>query len=386
MTILIIGAGIGGLSAALALLQRGIAAEVYEEASELGDVGAGLSIQPNARRVLASLGLIEDLADDVVAANGAARRDYWTGEILSLNRYEQADWRTSENGVWFVHRADLHRALVTGIRRLAPGAIHLDHQLVGLTQDDTGVEAHFANGRTVRGTALVGADGLRSATRAALFGPERPRFSGIVAWRGLVPMERLPPGLISPDSCRWIGPTTRILCYPVRRRTLLNFVAAAANQTWQVESWKVHSELSELLAAFEGADPTIHEIVSQTPPELLYKWALFDRDPLPTWTVGRVTLLGDAAHPMLPFLGQGAGIAMEDAIVLARCLEAEQDVAAALARYERVRKPRATTVQLESRANAQVPFDRADETSLYGRISQRQRAALEAYDATTVPI
>ena len=359
---------------------------MYEEAPELGDVGAGLSIQPNARRVIASLGLIDDLADVVVAAHGAARRDYWTGELLSLHRAEGADWRTGGPGVWFLHRADLHRALVDGIRRLAPEAIHLGHQFVGLTQDETVVEARFANGRTVRGTALIGADGLRSAVRAALFGPEQPRFRGIVAWRGLVPMERVPPGLVTPESCRWIGPTTRILCYPVRRRTLLNFVAAAANQTWQVESWKVHSEVSELLATFAGADPTIHEVVRQTPPDLLYKWALFDREPLASWTVGRVTLLGDAAHPMLPFLGQGAAMALEDGIVLARCLEAERAVPAALARYERARQARATAVQLESRANATLPFDRGEELSLYGRISQRDRAALEAYDATTAPL
>ncbi|MFN8533241.1 MAG: FAD-dependent monooxygenase [Dehalococcoidia bacterium] len=384
--IVIVGAGIGGLTAALALLQRNIPVRVFEEAPALGEVGAGLSIQPNGRRVLAALGLLEPLAEVVVAANGAARRDYVTGEIISQTSAKGTDWLSGGPAVWFLHRADLHSALVDAIRAIDPSVIVPDRQLVSLAQDNTGVEARFADGARVRGPAVIGADGLRSTTRAALFGPEHPRFRGVVAWRGLVPMDRIPPGLVTPDSCRWIGPNNRILCYPVRKRTLMNYVAAVANQTWQVESWKVHSEVSELLAAFEGADPTIEQVIRQTPPELCFKWALFDREPLERWTVGRVTLLGDAAHPMLPFLGQGAGMAMEDGLVLARVLEQGGPIPDALVRYEQARKERATAVQLESRANAEAPFDRATSPSLYGRIPQRDRAELEAYDAANVPL
>lgn len=384
--ILIIGAGIGGLTAALALLQRGLPVEVYEDAPELGDVGAGISVQANMRNVIAGLGLIDALADEAVTANAAAQRHYQTGEILDWIDHTGGNWQHGDGAhLFFLHRADLHGALAAAIQAIDAGCIRLNKHLVTVTQDGDSATAHFADGSTARGQLLVGADGLRSVTRATLFGEESPRYSGVVAWRGLVPADRLPPGLFTPDSCRWIGPDWRILCYPVRHRTLINYVASVANQTWQVESWKEHSTVEELLGLFAGCDPVIAQVISQTPPELCYKWALFDRDLVPKWGVGRVILLGDAAHPTLPFLGQGAGMAMEDGIVLARCLAHDSDLATALDRYVRLRKPRTDRVQTASRALAQWPFMQAARPGSQTEPA-RERAMATAYNAATAPL
>lgn len=386
--ILIIGGGIAGLTAALALLRRGIAVDVFEEAPQFGEVGAGLSIQANARSVLADLDLIEALRPMVVASNGAARRHHLTGEILTFTAPGTATWLHGGLSVWFLHRADLHGALLEAIRRISPESLHLNARLAGLTQDEHGVKATFTNGATAYGKALVGADGLRSVTRDALFGRENPRFSGVVAWRGLVPMDQVHGSFVTPDSCRWIGPDARILCYPVRHRKLLNYVAAVGKQTWQVESWSIRSEIDELLGHFDGYDPVIQEVISRTHPDQCMKWALFDREPLKRWTVGRVTLLGDAAHAMLPFLGQGAGMGMEDGLVLARYVEAEPDIEVAFQRYEQHRMPRANRVQAESRANGRWPFDQQQPEPVVASIggTVREHLDIETYDAATVPL
>lgn len=384
--ILIIGAGMGGLTAGLAMLQRGIDVAIYEDAPELGEVGAGLSIQASTRLVIESLGLIEALADEVVTLSGIGRRHYQTGELLTLQDFGENDWRTGGPHAWVMHRADLHSALVAAIQAIDPECIHLGHRFTGFTQDEGGVEARFANGVSAKGAALVGADGLRSTTRAALFGADNPRYGGIVSWRGLVPMDRIRPGLVTPESCRWIGPDWRFQVYPVHHGTLMNYIASVANQTWQIESWKEHSEIADALAMFEGGDPTILEIIAATPPELCFKWALFDRDPLERWTVGRATLLGDAAHPLLPFLGAGAGLAMEDGVVLARCLKHDADIPAAFERYEGLRKARATASQLAARENGRWPFDQRFANDASATAAKDWADHPAAYDAATVAL
>lgn len=383
--IIIVGAGIGGMTAALALLQRGIPVEIYEDAPELGDVGAGLTIGPSARKVLEHLKLIEPLRAEVVAANAAGHRHYQTGEFVQYSEFTDTDWLHGLHGTWFLHRADLHNELVHQVRLLAPQSIHLSHHLTSFEQDGSQVTAIFDNGVRVTGRGLIGSDGLRSTVRAGLFGQESPRFSGVVAWRGLIPVDRIPAGTLTPDSCRWIGPNWRILCYPVRHRTLINYVAAVGRQTWTVESWKEHSEVQELVDAFADGDPTISRVVAQTPPELCFKWALYDRDPLTTWTQGRVTLLGDAAHAMLPFLGMGAAMAMEDGLVMARCLAEYDDVETAFQRYQQARQPRANEVQIASREIGTWPFKHVPSEAAKVGASHRNWSPL-TYDAGTTPI
>ena len=222
--------------------------------------------------------------------------------------------------------------------------------------------------------------------RARLFGQDEPAFTGYVAWRGLVPIERLPAGLVEPESAVWIGPGHFLTRYKIRRGELVNYVGIARAGTWTEEGWSVRSSVDEVLAEFAEFEPRARALLAATPPELCYKWGIFDREPLAHWTEGRISLLGDAAHPMTPFLGQGAVMALEDAAVLGRAFAAETDAAAALARYEAARRARTTAVFLASRENghqlttfdpdAYTPEVHANEESL----------GLAEYNAVTVPI
>ena len=242
-----------------------------------------------------------------------------------------------------LHRGDLHAALVEGVRKLNPEAIHLDHRCDGFTQSQNGLELKFANGMSAKGDVLISADGLHSQIRAQLFGAAKPRFTGQIAWRGLVPMDALPEHQRRMVATNWIGPEAHVTCYPVRRGELFNVVGQVDRDDWQEESWTTQGSHEECLADFPGWHPEVQCMFRDiTTP---YKWGLFLREPLNSWTQGRVTLLGDAAHAMLPYLGQGANSSLEDGLVLARCLEAWPDEPGkALARYEAARKERTTNL------------------------------------------
>jgi salicylate hydroxylase len=386
--VLVIGAGLGGLTAALALRRVGRPVEIFEQADELGDVGAGITMYPNATRVLEHLGLGSAMEARAVIPETGGARHWQTGELLRHGPTGQAVRERYGAPQYFMHRADLHEILVEAVQQ-AGGAIHLGHTFERFELRDDGVVAHFANGAAVAGAALVGADGIRSAVRACLFGPDAPRFTGKVAWRGLVPMDRIGEEHRFPTSCLWMGPDHAFLRYPVRGGAVMNYVAHAAQGAWAEESWKLQTSVDEVLAEFAGWDPAVLDVIRATPPELCFKWALFDRDPLPEWGRGRVTLLGDAAHPALPFLGQGAGMAIEDGMVLARCLASDDDVEGALRRYERARLARCHHVQLESRANGDRFFEPDPKRRYADGSAQRaaeQEQALRYYDATTVPL
>jgi len=348
--VVLIGAGIGGLTAALALQTRGFAVEVYEQAPQLGEVGAGLTLSPNATHALESVGLGPALARLASRPSRQAVLHYRTGEILVDQERGELPKRQYGADYYQIHRADLHGMLADAVRANDPAAIRLGHTFVGLSQDAGGVEVAFANGAKVRAQVVIGCDGIKSEVRAALWGKTPPRFTGNVAWRGLVPVERLPQGLrIDPPSAAAVGVKHSMARYLIRNGTLLNYVAFAEKSGWEVESWAVRSEVSELLAEFADWHESFRTFLAATPPELCFKWALHDRDPLKQWTKGRVTLLGDAAHPMLPFLGMGAASGIEDAVVLARAFQAAATIEEALARYEGARRERATFIQLASR-------------------------------------
>ncbi len=384
--VLIAGAGIGGLTTALALQRAGIRVSVYEQAPVLGEVGAGLTLASNASRILQHLGLgavLDDLA--VIPAHGAVKH-FRTGRTLV--DIQRGTTQVERFGAPYcqIHRHDLHQALVGAALSADRNCLHLGCKLEDFGQDARSVTALFANGRTARGDLLIGCDGIRSTVRARLFGTEDPRFTGYVAWRGLVPMERLSASLVVPDSAVWIGPGHFLTRYKIRRGELVNYIAIARTNGWVEEGWSVRSTVDALLAEFRDFEPTARSILMATPPDQCFKWGIFDRDPLPAWSTGRVTLLGDAAHPTTPFLGQGAAMALEDGMVLARAIAAAGSVGEALDRYEKARVARANGVLVASRENGlnltTTDPDRYDEETH----RNEESLDLAGYDAMTVPV
>src|SRR5712691_617109 len=259
--VLIAGGGIGGLTAALALLRSGCDVDVYEQAAELTEVGAGLQLAANGTRVLHELGIGEQLKPLACDANS-----------------------------------------------------------LGFSQDSEGARLQLEDGTEVRGDALIGADGVHSPIRQALFGPDQPSFTGIVAWRGVIPMDRLPARMARSVGTNWIGPGGHVVHYPLRAGSLMNFVGALERADWQVESWSTRGTTEEMAADFAGWNEEVQTMIRNI--ETPYKWALMVRPPMERWTVGRASLLGDACHSMVPLLAQGANMAIEDGFVLARCLKA----------------------------------------------------------------
>ncbi|WP_375457722.1 FAD-dependent monooxygenase [uncultured Enterovirga sp.] len=347
----IVGAGIGGLTLALSLLRAGYRVDVYEQAPELLELGAGVQLAPNGTRILRHLGLESALmAKGAVEAAGKEVRIWNTGETWPLFDLGEDSMRRFGAPYWMIHRGDLHRVLLDAVLREAPGSVHTGHRLTDLGQSGDDVSLRFANGAEARADLMIGADGVHSVVRRALFGEDAAEFTGIVAWRGLAPMAALPASLRRNVGTNWVGPGGHCITYPLRGETVMNFVGLVERDDWRNESWTEAGTTAESLADFEGWHPLIRQVIAEagTP----YLWALLQRPSLERWTSGRVTLLGDACHPTLPFLAQGAIMAIEDAIVLTRCLEAYgSDAAGAFARYEALRLPRTSAIVNGSRAN-----------------------------------
>lgn len=350
--ILIAGAGIGGLTAALALQQRGFRVRVFEQALELREIGAGLQISANGTRVLFALGLERPLMDVAWVPQGKEVRLWNTGETWKLFDLGLVSVERYGFPYVMVHRADFHAVLAAAVRARDPAAIRLGARATGFAQDETGVTLALAGGECVRGRALIGADGVHSAIRAALFGPDQPQFTGCMAWRGLIPAARLPRHLLRPAGTNWVGPGGHIVHYFLRRGEILNFVGVRERGDWTVESWTAAGTVEECLADFEGWHDDVRTMIRNI--ETPWKWALMGREPMARWCRGRVGLLGDACHPMLPFLAQGAVMAIEDGYVLAACLAAEADERAALRAYEDLRRERTARTVRGSAANTQL--------------------------------
>jgi salicylate hydroxylase len=335
----VVGGGIGGLAVALALIRRGIAVDVYEQASELKELGAGVQISSNGTRVLSALGLGEAVERRGVVVAGKEIRLWSTGQTWKLFDLGAVSVKLYGFPYMMFHRGDLHSILLEAIRRERPAAVYLGHRCIGVEQNDRDVTLQFANGRTVTAAIAVGADGVQSQVRAALFGEDRPQFTGIVAWRGLVPRDRVPSGIKMDVGTNWVGPGGHVVHYPVRGGELLNFVGLLERDNWRVESWTVQGTRDEFANDFRNWHPDIHACIRSV--DVPYKWALFARPPMPAWTRGRVTLLGDACHSMLPMMAQGAVMALEDGLVLARCVAKDGIAPQALQRYEAARRGRA---------------------------------------------
>jgi salicylate hydroxylase len=343
----VVGGGIGGLSAALCLGREGFDVNVFERASALGEVGAGVQISPNAARVLHGLGLAEELAGTGVQPLAWHQRRWDDGRTLL--RAPLAERVEAAFGFphYQMHRADLLSALSGA---LPAERVHLGHRLTGLVDRGDRVQARFANGVSADFDVLVAADGIHSPVRRMLFGPEHPRFTGCVAYRGLVPAERLLDLGLETTAQVWMGPGRHFVHYFVSGGRLVNFVAIIERDGWKRESWIARGEVADALAAFEGWHPQVRAIMEAV--EETYIWALFDRTPLERWSAGRVTLLGDSCHAMLPFMAQGAAQAIEDGATLTACLaDGGADIPEALRRYERLRIPRTTRIQAMSTEN-----------------------------------
>jgi salicylate hydroxylase len=337
----VVGGGIGGLSAALSLLAAGFDVRVYERASTWGEVGAGIQVSPNASRVLHGLGLGGAIARTGVKPLALHQRRWADGRTLL--RTPWADELEASCGFPYyqMHRADLLAALAGA---MPAERVRLGHRLVELTDHGDRVEARFANGASADVDVLVGADGIHSQVRALLFGPDKPRFTGCVAYRGLIPEARLRDLSLEVATEIWLGPGRHFVHYFVSGRRLLNFVAVVEQDIWTLESWTDRGDVADARAAFDGWHPQVRAILDAV--DETFVWALFDRPPLDRWSVGRVTLLGDACHAMLPFMAQGAAQSIEDGATLAACLSSDSaDPVAALRRYESLRLDRTARLQ-----------------------------------------
>ena len=346
MKVLIAGAGIGGLTAALAALRRGFDVEVYEQAPELREVGAGLQLSANGTRVFYELGVGEALKAHSCEAAGKEIRLWNTGETWKLFDLGKVSIERYGYPYLTVYRPDLLEVLLAAIGR---DRIHLGAKCVGFTQTADRVQVQFENHSSVACDVLIGADGVHSQVRQSLFGEDRPQFTGIVVWRGIVPMEKLPEHMARMVGSNWVGPGAHVVHYPLRAGKVMNFVGALERSDWQVESWSARGTTEELAADFTGWHDDVHALIRNIPAP--YKWALMTRPPMERWSVGRVTLLGDACHSMVPFLAQGAVMAIEDGFILARALSGSDDVPVALLKYENARRERTRKAVEGSAAN-----------------------------------
>ncbi len=336
--VLIAGGGIGGLSAAIALLQRGFDVEVFEQAPELREFGAGIQISPNGNRALHSLGVFEALHELANPSDSKEIRLWNTGKTWKL--FDLGNTVIERYGFPYmtVFRPDLLRVLGDEVRRLKRDAVHLNARCVGVRQTADRAELELADGRTFKGDVLVGADGVHSRIRAALFGPDDTLFSGMIAWRALIPMQALPDHFKRSVAVNWVGPGGHVVHYPIQSGKLMNFVGTLEGCTWEGPPWSTSTTADEALRAFAGWHDDVRTMLSHAP--AVTKWALCGRPFLDNWVNGRATLLGDACHATLPFLAQGAVHSIEDGVVLARCLKAYDDVPQALARFDELRRPR----------------------------------------------
>jgi len=393
--IVVIGGGIGGLTVALALLRRGLDVELHEQSTELKEVGAGIQISSNGTRVLYALGLEEALRRVQVIPSRREIRHWSTGE--TWNWFELGATSVQRYGTPHImmHRGDLHGILADAVRRLKPDALALGKRCVAVTQSAEHVAVRFETGEIVEAAFAIGADGIHSKVRECLFGADQPEFTGCVAWRGLVPMERLPPRIAQMLGTNWLGPRAHVLHYPVRRGELMNFISLVERDDWRVESWMVEGTTDELANDFCDWHPDVHAIIRNI--EVPFKWALMVRPPMACWTKGRISLLGDACHPTLPFLGQGGVMAIEDAYVVAACLQKFfTDPAMAFARYEEIRRDRTAAVVRKSHENRKQAFSPAladkDEVAAsvvrdWQQVRVKERLDwLYQYDATSVAI
>lgn len=352
--ILIAGAGLGGLSAAACLLQDGYDVEIYEQAPVLGEVGAGIQMSANAMHVLNHIGIGDRITSASVRPAAYVFRLHDTGD--EIQRFALADDHLKLHNAPYnqIHRADLHEALVDRVRALKPDAIHLNKMATEFTETEDAVELKFADGTNARGDLLVGADGVKSAVRDQICGAVPATYTGDAVWRVTVPASSLPVNFMGQVMAVWLGPGLHAVCYYIRGGELLNFVGAVETDDVAEESWTAKFPWETFKKDFEGWHKDIQTIIDLADRDACYRWSLFRRPVVEGWSTARATILGDAAHATLPYLAQGAAMAIEDGAVLMRALKQSPDIADALSLYERNRRDRAARVVDQSNDNRRL--------------------------------
>lgn len=352
MPVLVVGGGIGGLAAALALARNGFRCEVIEQAAEFREIGAGIQLGPNVFRRFARLGLTEAISRLAVFPPGLVMRDAITGEtVTSVDLGAPFRARFGEPYA-VIHRADLHQVLLDACRAETGVGLRTSSRLVRFEEVGRRVQARLESGETIEGVALIGADGLWSTVRQAVIGDGKPRISGHIAYRAVLPIGEVPPDLRADAVTLWAGPRTHLVHYPLRRGELFNLVAVFHSDRYE-EGWNSHGDPAELHERFQGQQPEVLRLLEKI--ESWRMWVLCDREPAKVWSRGLVTLIGDAAHPMLQYLAQGACMAIEDALCLAdEMSRSEGDPAAAFRAYEAARYLRTGRVQFMARIYGEV--------------------------------
>lgn len=383
--IAIVGAGLGGLVAGLTLARRGADITIYEQAEQLGDVGAGISLTPNASRVLEGLGLRKYLeeAGEQPAANFT--RHYKTWDLLV--DIQRGDTRAEYGAPYYqIHRADLHAALAQLLEDAAPGRIRTGKGLSSIDDHGKGATLHFADGTRADADVVIAADGLRSVVRATKFDPQEPHHLGQIAYRGLVPREALSEKWHTGQSQNLIGPGAVFVSYPVRQGKVINFVGLAKTDAWAEEGWSIPATKEEVLARYEGWHESVAEMIHAAPQDGLRKWGLFGHKPLTSYVRNSIGLIGDAAHPMLPFFGMGAAMAMEDGAIIARCLTELGSPEKALKQYEVLRMERDHFVQSESAKGGERLQGTDPDAMTRMTLRNEDSLGLFQYDALEMPL
>ncbi|WP_317928567.1 FAD-dependent monooxygenase [Halioxenophilus sp. WMMB6] len=381
--IAIVGAGVAGLTAALALAKQGHSVSLFESASAWADVGAGITLAPNAMRGLDYVGVGAAVADAGIEPTSQEVSHWRTGErIMAVDRSKTRE--QYDAAYVYIHRADLHQILVAACEA-AGVKIFLGKRAETVTTEGDTCTIAFVDGSEAVVDLVIGADGLKSAIRQ-LFDPKPPHFTGHVAYRALAPATPEIQHLIDNPGMH-IGPGKMIVRYPLRKGNLLNLVFFAREEGWEEDGWSIPADINELQERYSDWCPEVQTLLSVIKPGTVFKWAINAHSPLPGWTKsGRITVIGDAAHAMTPFLGQGAATGIEDAVMLARALADAKDTEEALARYQAARFERTTFIQAESNANAdRLQGDEAENYGL-GNLRNEETLGLFAYDCTTEPV
>jgi salicylate hydroxylase len=388
--ILIAGAGLGGLAAASFLMKEGHQVEIYEQAPVLEEIGAGIQISANAMHALRALGLESEITKAGVRPAAYIFRLHDTGE--EIQRFALSDEHERLHGAPYtqLHRADFHALLAAKARELNPDVVRLGRRVTGFTEDADGVTLNFADGASARGDVLIGADGLKSAVRRQIVGEVPATYTGDAAWRITVPVERLPPNLLEPAMNLFVGGGGHVVCYYLRGGALLNFVGIIETDDIADESWTVKMPWERLKADFRAWHPIVQTVMDLADKDKCYRWSLHNRLPIKNWSTARATLLGDSAHATLPYLAQGAAMAIEDGVVLTRALAMESNIPAALQLYQRNRIERTARIVLQSTENRRL-FHLHSEAELRASFARRDEGKdrnqwLYSYNPLTVEL
>lgn len=391
MKVVIAGAGIGGLTAALCLAKAGHDIHLVESSPAFLDIGAGIQCGANALCVMQTLGVLDRLTEVAVTPKRVEFRDYQSGLALHTMVLGQSYQEKYGAPYLHLHRSDLHSVLLGAFLNIQPNGLTLDTKALSYKEHDNLVKVELSNGDSIDADLLVAADGINSVIRKQLLGNTPATFTGNVAWRGVVPVERLPDNWMDTVVTNFVGPNKHMVLYYLRQQRLANFVGVVENKTWTDSSWSAKAPWQDLSADFKGWHPTVRSIIDAVDKDSCYRWALYNHQPFSNWSSSRVTLLGDAAHSTLPFMASGAAMAIEDGRILQRAIEQASSLAEGLQLYQRNRFERTAKIQTTSaRAGKLYHFKtslmrKAAFTAL-DKIGARHEAYLPDYDANTVKL